>query len=204
MSDSSPREIKPFPKPIDVIGATEEALDLLAAVGVRPVLIGGVALGVYGIERYTKDVDFAVTVSDVAKTTPALQTRDPRPLKIGGISFSTSSGTRVDLIDRRVDFQALFQEAIQVSYQSGPLTKVGEREVLVVELAYLIALKMVADRPIDELDLQRLIAQPSLQFKKTRSIILQHLGIFAARRLDKIARGIQHPDAPPDYEEGES
>src|SRR5437867_4396706 len=99
---SSPkRTVHELPKPIDVRRALDEALIKLRALGADYALIGGVALGVYGIERFTKDVDIASTVEATAAAESALRDCDPCPLKIGGISIATSLGVRVDLIDRR-------------------------------------------------------------------------------------------------------
>jgi hypothetical protein len=102
-----PKEAFELPKPIDITTALQEALALLTPLGIRPVLIGGVALSIYGIERYTKDIDLALTVSDIGLVEPLLQSFDPKPLRIGGISFLTRAGIRVALIDRRVSCQAL-------------------------------------------------------------------------------------------------
>jgi hypothetical protein len=198
-NNSDPIEVRPFPKPIDAAGALTEALARLQPLGINTVLIGGVALAVYGIERYTKDVDLAITMKDLARVAPLLSHQDPRPLRIGGLSFLTSLGVRVDLIDRRVSYQALFEELISVANQRGLLTRLGDQEVRVAPLAYLVALKMIADRPQDELDLQRILLLQELDYALTRDIIQRHLGPYAAERLDKLARAAGRKEPPKEY-----
>jgi hypothetical protein len=44
------------------------------------------------VERFTKGVDFAVTVPQ-ATAALELKEADPRPLKIGGVSLATSSAS---------------------------------------------------------------------------------------------------------------
>lgn len=71
MSDEQ-RPVLPLPRPVDTTQALAEALALLASQGIHlPVLIGGVALSVYGVERYTRDVDFALTLSAVPSPSSA-------------------------------------------------------------------------------------------------------------------------------------
>jgi hypothetical protein len=192
-------EIRELPKPVDVAGALEEALRLLAPLGVSPVLIGGVALSVLGIERYTKDIDLAVTLADSGRVEAALAGKDPRPLRIGGISFATSTGVRVDLIDRRIDYQALFEESIREARRRGPRVLVEGRELPVVPLTYLVALKLAAARAQDEADLAKILARTDLEYGEAREIVKKHLGPFAAQWLDRLARQVGRPDAPPDY-----
>ena len=74
----------------------------------------------------------------------------------------------------------------------------------VVPLTYLIALKQVAGRAQDEADLAFLLRSPTLDYKKTRDIVYQHAGDFAARWLDKQARLAGRRDTPKDYSLEES
>jgi hypothetical protein len=93
-----------------------------------------VALAFYGIERYAKGVDVAVSVAQSAKAQRALADRGPRPLRIGGVSFLASTGARVDLVDRRVEYRALFEEALAAAKRSAPIALFGTRRVRVISL----------------------------------------------------------------------
>jgi hypothetical protein len=201
---SGSRDVREIPEPLNVQAALDEALDLLAEAEDRAALIGGVALTFYGVERYTKDVDFAVTQRLSARLERDHPDRDPQPLKVGGVSLASRSGARMDFVDRRVEYARLFEEARQAAQRDGPFARRGEREVPVVPLPYLVAMKLAADRPQDEADLARLLSMDDLDYRFARDVVYRHLGHYAARRLDRAARLAQRQDAPPDYENGRS
>lgn len=201
---SEPFESKPLPKPVDTQAATTEALEALRSLSAEHALIGGLAIAYYGLERYTKDVDFVVGIETTIRATAQFQEKDPRPLRIGGVSIMTSSGVRVDFIDRREEYKELFEEALKAAIQYGPRATIGEYSVPVVPLPYLIALKQVAGRAQDEADLAFLLRQENLDYKSTRDIVYHHAGDFAARWLDKMARIAGRKDAPKDYSLEES
>jgi len=196
---SGERDLREVPEPVDVRGALREAIDRLASIEGQRALIGGVALAIHGIERFTKDVDLAVTVQQAGAIEAAGGVADLRPLKIGGVSFATSSGVRVDLIDRRFEYRALFEEAIAVAQREGPSATVGDRRIPVVTLPHLVAMKLAAGRPKDESDLAAILAQSALDYARARQIVKQHLGDFAARYLDRLARTAGRDDMPEDY-----
>ena len=198
---SGPREARALPRPVDVEAALLEAIELLRSLGADCALIGGVALGFHGVERFTKDVDLAVAASTSGRVASRTE-RDPRPLNIGGVSIATASGVRVDFIDRRLVYAALYEEAIAAARTRGPLAIVRDRQVPVVLPSHLIAMKLAADRPQDEIDVEKLLAQPAIDYAETRAIVERHLGPFAAQRLDKVARKVGRADAPRDYAQG--
>ncbi len=202
-NESSGPEIRKLPRPVDIETALEEALVRLEPIDGAQALIGGVAMAFHGFERYTKDIDLAVALSKSSAATTELADLDPRPLKIGGVSILTSTGVRVDLIDRRLEFQALFEEAL-ASATNGQVAEVGGRTVPVVSRSYLIAMKMVSARPQDEVDIRELLKQPDLKYQETRAIVQKHLGAFGARWLDRLARTLGRSDPPADYENGDS
>src|SRR5262245_24914294 len=109
---SAPKRRGPLPKPIDIQQALEEAIASVSKVTSEYALIGGVARAFYGVERFTKNVDLVVRMQAAVKAAEELKAMDPQPLRIGGTSIQTSSGVRVDLIDRRVDYRSLYEEAI--------------------------------------------------------------------------------------------
>jgi hypothetical protein len=196
--NSSPPPVLPLPSPIDVEGALAEALAKLEGVD-DLALIGGVALALHGWPGFTKDVDLAATVGAAAEAERRYAGEGVLPLRIGGISVATRVGVRVDLIDRRFEYRGLFEEAIASARAEGPRTRAGGREVAVVPKRYLAALKLLADRPQDEVDLGVLLADPTLDYPAARAIVERHLGAYAARRFDRLARAARRPDAPEDY-----
>lgn len=195
------KDLVELPKPVDVRSALAEIAKELHEVGGDFALIGGVALALYGIERYTKDVDVAVSMQQSAALERRLPNGDPRPLSIGGVSIRTSSGVRVDLIDRRFHYEALFLEAIQAAKASSLRTLAGEVEVPVVPVPYLLAMKVAADRPQDEADVQLLLKDPALDYRAARDVVKRFIGHYAARRLDRAARANGRSDAPQEYED---
>lgn len=197
MTGSGPPPPTHLPKPADIEGALREVLTRLD--GLDAALIGGVALAVYGVERFTKDADLAVAEADSARATRELADADPRPLRIGGVSVATKAGARVDLIDRRFGLRALYEEARSAARARGPRVHIGDSDLAVVPLEYLIAMKMAADRPQDEADLEQLVRLAVLDYPECRRIVEAHLGFFAAQRLDKRARAVGRADAPADY-----
>ncbi len=190
--------VVPLPEPIDAEGALAEALARLA--GVEDLaLIGGVTLAIHGWPRFTKGVDLAATVAATAEAERRYMGDETVPLRIGGLSVATRAGVRVDLIDRRFEYRALFEEAIAAARAEGPRTRAGAHEVAVVPKVYLAALKLLADRPQDEVDLGVLLADPTLDYRVARAIVARQLGAYAARRFDRLARAARRADAPDDY-----
>lgn len=203
MGSNGDHDVREIPRPVDVRGALVEILGRLDAVEGPRALIGGVALAIYGIERFTKDADLAVSVAQSGAAEKLLADADPRPLRIGGVSVASSSGVRIDLIDHRFKYRALFEEAIAAAVAEGPTASLGERTIPVVPLVYLIALKLAAGRPRDESDLEAILRQRDLDYRRAREVVAKHLGDFAARYLDRLARAAGRIDTPRDYDDGD-
>jgi hypothetical protein len=214
MSDSTPPsgsrppsvvgEVQPF-DPGPSVRAASTALDQQ---GAEFALIGGLALDAWGIPRATKDVDFAVPVGVAERAAEMLRGPDTevRPLRIGGVGVRDSSrGLRIDLVDRRFHFAALFQDAIQEAHTSGRRARIGDREVSLVALEYLVAMKLVSGEPKDEIDVRRLLQRQELHYQGARAIVEQHLGAASANRLDALAREVGRPEVarPRLYRNGE-
>lgn len=196
-----PKDERELPEPVNIHDAVVEAVQWLSSLGDGYALIGGVALSLYGIERYTKDVNFAVTQTQISKAQEILSDHDMKPLRLGGISVKTESGLRVDLIDHRFEYRRLYETAIGHAHRHGPMARIQTVRVPVVSLPYLVAMKLIADRPQDEADLQRLFRQAELDYAEARTIVFEHVGPYAARRLDKLARAAGRTDTPPDYDD---
>ena len=198
------RDVQPF-DPGPSVAAAAAALDRL---GADFALIGGLALDAWGIPRATKDVDFAVPVGVAERAAEALRapTTEIRPLRIGGVGLRDSErGLRVDLVDRRFHFSALFHDAIQEARASGRKARVGAHEVSLVSLEFLLAMKLVSGEPRDEIDARRILQREELRYADVRAVVERHLGPASANRLDALAREVGRPEVtrPRLYRHGE-
>lgn len=192
---------KKLASPVDLPALTARGARLLKEVGGSFALIGGVALQAYGHERYTKDVDFAVREAQGAAAQAAWK-GETKPLRIGGVSLVTDVAP-IDLIDRRVELRALYEEAIDATQRSGFTIEAAGEQVPVVPIEYLVAMKLAAPRAQDEADLAFLLKRRELDYVRARQIVRQHLGFGVLRFLDRLAREAGRKDAPRDYDEDE-
>lgn len=167
-----PRRVK-YLEPRVIDETLVELAELARRGGVDAVVVGGVAMMVYGSDRLTKDVDVAV----VDGYPPALEV--VRKLSFGGVVARTPGGRVVDLIDRDDEYKALYSEAVQYARDEGlPLR--------VVAPEYLLALKMAAARDKDLLDVKFLLGSGVVDVVWARRIVRDHLGEYAARELDSV------------------
>jgi len=160
-------------------------------------LIGGLALEAWGIPRATKDADFAVPVGVAEAAAEALRapTTEVRPLRIGGVGIRDSErGLRIDLVDRRFHFGPLFQDAIREASKSGRKARVGGRDVSLVSLEFLLAMKLVSGEPKDDIDVRRILQREELDYATARTIVESYLGAASANRLDAMAREVGRPE----------
>lgn len=178
------------------VAAAQDALDPL---GVPYALIGGLALDAWGIPRATKDADVAVPVGAAERAAERLvgDGVETRPLRIGGVGLRDAvHGLRIDFIDRRIDFARLFAEAIDEARTSGRRVQVGTRQVPLVSLEHLLAMKLVSGEPKDDIDARRLLQLERLDYARAREIVARHLGPASANRLDALAREVGRPEVP--------
>lgn len=183
--------------PFDPGPSVAAAAAVLEEQGSEFALIGGLALEAWGIARATKDADFAVPVGAAEKAADALRgpATEIRPLRIGGIGLRDSQrGLRIDLVDRRFHFAALFQEAIREARASGRKARVGGNDVSLESLESLLAMKLVSGEPKDEIDVRRILQRQELDYGDARTIVERHLGAASANRLDALARESGRPE----------
>src|SRR6266404_9677371 len=82
--------------------------------GFSAILIGGVALQVYGSPKLTKDIDFALD----------RQINDPETLRkisaisFGGARYAAPNGAKIDLIVRSDEYEKLYEDAVKNSISS--------------------------------------------------------------------------------------
>lgn len=160
--------------PEEIEKAIVEVVRLSKAEHVTVALAGGCAMFVYGSTRLTTDVDFLA--SKVLQALPA-----GRVLSFGGEATVTSSGVPIDLIVRSDRYRGLYDAALD-----GAKTVIFQGvRVRVVTAEYMVALKLVAARPKDELDLAFLVVEGGVDITKTKKIVEKHLGIFAVDELER-------------------
>jgi len=139
--------------------------------GINVAVAGGLAMQIYGSDRLTMDVDF---VAD--KRIEGLTVKGE--ITFGGDKLLSPDGVPVDWIVREDGYAPLYKEALLKAED------VEGHEYRVVTLPYLAAMKLVAGRPKDELDLMGVLVSDDLDVEETRGIILKHLGQYAADDFD--------------------
>ena len=163
-------------------------------------IIGRVAMWTYlppEQQEFTKDLDVAVPAEHIAAVAEAIRSRKLKqiPLSIGGVAIRDGD-IRLDFIDRRQHFAALFREAVEAATRTGKTVTVGRTRMPVVPVEYLVAMKMVSGEPKDDRDARRLLEHAQLNYRETRRIVLNHLGPATAQRLDVFAREAGRPEVP--------
>jgi hypothetical protein len=141
--------------------------------GFTAALCGGIAMQIYGSERFTKDVDFVLDQMPGSEK----PLRMIKPLSFGGDRLQAPAGGMVDFIVRSDDYEKLYHDALHNAQKAedGPL---------VITPEYLAAMKLAAGREKDILDLKWLIGHEIIDLKKTSAIIYRHLGKFGQDRFE--------------------
>jgi hypothetical protein len=140
-------------------------------------IVGGLAMQHYGSDRLTGDVDVAAG-RVLAGLAPV------RDLTFGGVAAVTPAGLPVDLIVRNDVYADLFDEAIFAG------VRVPDLPAPVVRPEYLVAMKMVAGRGKDWLDLEALLALGVVDLARARAVVGKHLGPFAVQEFDRIVEEV--------------
>lgn len=167
-SKSSKTKLLSPEKLMEAVGvvANETASEDIAAA-----LVGGMAMQYYGSSRLTGDIDVAVSLV-------------PRGFRGTRLSFgglrTKINGVPTDLIVRSDKWLRLYENAID--------TAVARRGMMirVVLPEYLAAMKMVAARDKDMLDLEYLIVSGELNMAKVCEVLEKYLGPFAVDDFDRI------------------
>ena len=188
------RTITPFdPEPVAKL-----AKELLESIKAPYAIIGRIAVWAYlppEQQEFTKDLDLAVPLESIALIEEQLKKRNIayRPLVIGGIG-TTDQKIHIDFIDRRQYYQKLFHEAIEATHKQQHTINIGTVKMPLIPVEFLIALKMVSGEPKDDNDVKRLLEYADLDYKKSRDIVIKHLGPATANRLDVFARETGRPE----------
>ena len=121
-----------------ILDAMRAASARLGELGVRHVLVGGLAVGAWGYPRATKDVDFLVGEEAFEQHPGGLVTmKYGVPIQVGGVA--------VDLLSARAN------------HREDALATLRSDDVPVAPLATLIYLKLRSPRPRDLVDVMELI-----------------------------------------------
>lgn len=150
--------------------------EMAAEQGFLAVLIGGVALQVYGSPKFTKDIDFALDqpVED------ARTLRKIKSISFGGDRYAAPNGAKIDLIVRNDEYAKLYEDAVKNSIPSPAGIPIATPE-------HLATMKLAASREHDILALKWMIRQPNLlDTQKARSIVYRFMGRYAQDRFDDI------------------
>ena len=156
--------------------ALKEVATLADQAGVAVALVGGVALQLYGSDRFTRDVDF-VTYAHTSGLFIYNHTSgffDAMVMSIGGVQGKTKSGIPVDFLFGG-EYPKLYEEALQRAERTSSLP------VPVARLAHIIAMKMVARRAKDEGDIETMLRIGAVDVAETKSVIKRHLGTYGAK-----------------------
>jgi hypothetical protein len=101
---------------------------------------------------------------------------DGDDLIFGGKSVDIN-GIPIDVIVRADDYADLYEEAIQKAKPRPGY------EVKIITPEYLVAMKMVAGRPKDDLDLNYLLSSVKMDMTTLKSVVSRFLGRYAVSDL---------------------
>ena len=139
----------------------------------------------------TKDLDMAVLQEDTVWIEEALNKANipHAPCDIGGVSVDIpTQSIRVDFVDRRVEIESLFREAVTVAYTVGDTINLGDNSLIATPLEYIVAMKLAPARDKDDIILDALLRHSEFDYNNARAIVLKHLGAASAYRLDRMAK----------------
>lgn len=154
--------------PDEIDAAVAEVASLVEIEGIHVALVGGSALALYGSDRFTADIEF---VADAALRALPKESA----LVFGGYQSHTPGGVPVDWILRSDDFTELYEEALLKAKRLPGVP------VPVVTPEYLAAMKLVAGRGKDELDLETMLEGGLVDVAAATALIKRLLGAYAAK-----------------------
>ena len=143
----------------DELVAVVQALE---AAGVDYALVGGLAVGLWGAPRATKDIDLLVRPEDVAQAKQAVRscgyTLEALPMRFtDGMELERVSKVVVGEL-MTVDF-LLVNANLEAVWQSRESHALEGASIRVVSRQALIAMKVSAGRPLDQHDVVKLTEQ---------------------------------------------
>jgi hypothetical protein len=148
--------------------ATRVAAARLSELGVRYVLIGGVAVGSYAKPRATKDVDFLVGPEAWPSTGLIVSPISGLPFQVGDVPVDTMLAPRQ---------AAGIEEALARGLES--------EGILVAPPEVLVLMKLIADRPQDRHDVDSLLGVVD------HELVREYVARYGPSYLDDLAAAIQ-------------
>lgn len=144
-----------------ILDRAAEVSELLCTLGVPHALIGGLAVGVHGHPRGTKDVDFLVGVEAFEMTEPLLVYREElkRLVKVGETDIM-SVPPRYPVLETELRL---------------------ESDVPVISLAGLVLMKLDASRPQDREDVRVLLSRLPERIAEVRDYLAEHAPELVSR-----------------------
>jgi hypothetical protein len=167
--------------------ALVELASLLDELGIPYIVIGGLAVALWGEPRSTLDVDLSLWVEpgDIGRIVAALSER-VRPLPAEPLSFVTrtrvlpvltSQGIRADLVLAALPIEREAIDRAKVKYLGG-------RAVRVASVEDLVFAKLISERAKDREDALRLIHRFGRSLDRT----------YLEPRLEQMAEALARPD----------
>ncbi len=143
----------------------KQVTDLRQLIQVNYVIVGGVATRLYMPERMTDDLDILIHDDEAAKAYRSLIEQNAR--KIGDLSIG---GTSWELPDRTIlDIITSEQPWVKTALRQH---RIGSDGQPVIDLPYLVLMKLEASRTTDLSDISRMLGQASdLELDEVRKTI---------------------------------
>lgn len=170
-----------FLDPARVNAALSEVATVTRKDGVRVALLGGVALQLYGSDRFTTDLD--VVASGYPDPNGPLPTKGV--LTFGGVQSEASNGVPVDLIIRDDERAELYDAALENAQ------RIAGVPIPVVTLPYLGAMKLASGRAKDIQDLEFILRSNPKIYNQIKKLVRKYLGEFEVEELESIKNTIE-------------
>ena len=155
------------PKFVQAIVGAHDAYERL---GIRHALIGGLAVGIHGHPRATKDVDFLVGPEAFESSGLIVSFRAGVPLASGGVA--------VDSVPIPEGYESIFERALAEAKKTD--------DVPVIGLPYLVLMKLMAGRRQDLADVAAIVSKGDL--KAVRALVDEALP-SASATLEQLIAG---------------
>lgn len=143
----------------DELGQVVKALDQSC---VDYALVGGLAVGVWGAPRATKDIDLLIRPEDLARAKESVRQIG---YQLEALPMQFSDGMQMQRVSKRGDGQLMTVDFILVNAQLEPAWQSRTRRdtdvvvLSVISREALIAMKLAAGRPQDQADAVKLTEQ---------------------------------------------
>jgi predicted nucleotidyltransferase len=181
---------------------------LIESEGQKCALVGGVAVGIWTEERFTKDIDLVLAVetdNDAEKLVKGIVARGFMVEKVlehkptGSLAVVMLSHTGADKIEARLDLIFMQTGVEREVVENSVIFRVeGGVEFRVASVGHLIALKTLSmddrRRPQDRLDLAKLLRvadKSDLKIAEATLTLITQRGFSQGKDLKAILRGLQ-------------